>query len=386
MSARTRVLYVVDSLEVGGVREVVLSDLASLDEAGFELGLLTLADDLDLIGDDLPDHVTPLAATYRSEYGYRLIDYAADGMLLYGARRFGQDVLRQIGSFSPKILHFHTNPRNLGLGILASRRNGMSLAFTDHLLRLRPGEYSPHARFILRLAYRRLYRRCDVVSVGPAVAAFQREARLLSSSKHHLQLENEVDLARFHPPASSSPGDGVEVIQVARISAVKGTDTVLRAFGRLRSDGDLRLSLVGPDGMAGAMQRVANESVPDNLEVQFLGARNDVAELLRRASIGVLVSRQEGLPLVLLEMMATGLPVVVSDIPELTGIVSDEVDGLVVPVDDVEALAAALQRLADDPDLRQRLGTAARESAERRMTGGRIPKLEAFYEALAARG
>jgi glycosyltransferase involved in cell wall biosynthesis len=73
----------------------------------------------------------------------------------------------------------------------------------------------------------------------------------------------------------------------------------------------------------------------------------------------------------------------VSDIPELAGMVSNETDGLVVPVDDVEALAGALQRLVDDPDLRDRLGAEARKSAERRMTGGRIQKLEAFYEQLA---
>jgi glycosyltransferase involved in cell wall biosynthesis len=381
-----RLLYVVDSLEVGGVREVVLSDLEALDKARFELGLLTLGDDLDLIRNDLPDHVTALAAKYRSEYGYGLVDYAADGMALYGARRYGHDALKQIRSFSPGILHFHTDPRNLGLGILASSRTGTSLAFTDHLLRLRPGDYSPHARVVLRSAYRRLYRRSHVVSVGPAVAAFHRDARLLNSSRHHLMLENEIDLARFYPPASPPPAERVEVIQVARMNAVKGTDTVIRAFGELTTAGHLQLTLVGPDALGGAMQRLADECVPADREARFLGPRADVAELLRGASIGVLVSRREGLPLVVLEMMATALPVVVSDIPELTGIVTDGVDGLVVPVDDVAALTAALQLLADDPDLRRRLGGEARRSAENRMTGERIPKLEAFYETLAARG
>jgi glycosyltransferase involved in cell wall biosynthesis len=386
MPARTRVLYVVDSLAVGGVREVVLADLRALDERRFALGLLTLSDDLDVVGADLQDHVTPLAANYRAEYGYGLIDYAADGLLLYGARRHGGDALSQIRSFAPRILHFHTNARNLGLGVLASRADGATLAFTDHLLRLRPDEYSAHARFVLRAAYRRLYRRSHVVAVGPAVATFHRESRLLHPSKQHLLLENEVDLARFRPAEHTAPADSVDVIQVARIDTVKGTDTVIRAFGRLRSDAKLRLTFVGPDAMGGSMQRLATECVPDEHEVRFLGAREDVPALLREASIGVLISRREGFPLVVLEMMATGLPVVVSDIPELEGVVTDGVDGLVVPVDDVDAVAAALQRLTDDAELRERLGREARRSAERRMTGDRIPKLEAFYETLAARG
>jgi glycosyltransferase involved in cell wall biosynthesis len=381
-----RVLYVVDSLEVGGVREVVLSDLRSLDPMRFELGLLTLGGTSGEDALDLPDQMKLLTPVYRSDYGYGLADYAADGMLLYGARRFGREALSAIESFAPQIVHFHTDPRNLGLGILASRRTGAELVFTDHLVRLRQTDYSPHARFVLGTAYRRLYRRADVISVGPAVESFHREARLLNRSRQHLLLENEIDLARFHPPPTPPPADVVEVIQVARINAVKGTDTVIRAFGRLTASARLRLTLVGPDALDGAMQRLADEVVPADREVRFLGPRDDVAELLRGASVGVLVSRREGLPLVLLEMMATGLPVIVSDIPELRAIVSHERDGLVVPVDDVDAVTTALQRLAGDAELRARLGAEAVRSARQRMTGSRIPKLEAFYEMLAARG
>jgi glycosyltransferase involved in cell wall biosynthesis len=386
MSGRLRVLYVVDNLGVGGVQEVALSDLRSLDQGRFELGLLTLADDLDIGVHDLPEHVVPLAAAYRPEYGYGLIDYVSDGVLMRGARRYGDQALEQIASFSPQVLHFHTHPRDLGLGILASRRMPTTLVFTDHIAHIRPEDYSPHARFILRHAFRRLYRRCDVISVGTSVQGYHRESRLLNPSRQHLLLENEIDLDKFHPPPSARPLDPVEVIQVARLQANKGTETVLRAFGRLTFDGHLRCTLVGPDAMGGEMQRLAEECVADPLEVRFLGARNDVADLLRGASIGVLMSRREGLPLAVLEMMATGLPAVVSDIPEHTAIVSDGVDGLVVPLDDVEALAMALQRLINDPDLRRRIGTAARTSAEQRMTGRRIPKLEAFYETVAARG
>jgi glycosyltransferase involved in cell wall biosynthesis len=79
-------------------------------------------------------------------------------------------------------------------------------------------------------------------------------------------------------------------------------------------------------------------------------------------------------------MMSTGLPVVVTDIPELTDMVRDGVDGLVVPVGDADALACALDRLANDPALRTRLGAAARDTV---MSGAGEPGARAvarFYD------
>ena len=84
--------------------------------------------------------------------------------------------------------------------------------------------------------------------------------------------------------------------------------------------------------------------------------------------------------------MASALPVVVSDIPEDTEIVSGGVDGLVVPVDDADALAGALRRLVLDRELRRRLGQAARESAERRVKVNSSAELARFYELVALSG
>jgi len=85
----------------------------------------------------------------------------------------------------------------------------------------------------------------------------------------------------------------------------------------------------------------------------------------------------------LLEMMASALPVVVSDIPEVADIVSGGVEGLVVPVDDADALAGALRRLVLDRELRRRLGQAARESAEGRIKVDASAELARFYESVA---
>ena len=82
--------------------------------------------------------------------------------------------------------------------------------------------------------------------------------------------------------------------------------------------------------------------------------------------------------------MASGLPVVVSDISELTDLVADGRNGLVVGVDDPDALTRALRVLLDDPDLRARLGRAGREFVEDR-AGDPTPRLARFYEAIVER-
>jgi glycosyltransferase involved in cell wall biosynthesis len=383
MRTKLRVLYVVDNLSLGGVREIVLSRLSSLDPDRFEPGLLTLADDLDEQGELLPSHVTKLAVRYGRDYRYGLLDYLSDGLLLRAAKQFGGDVLRVIEGFDPRILDFHTNPRDLGLGILANRRTPRVLVFTDQLVRIRPSDYSRHARFLLRASYRRLYRQFHVISVGPSVARFNREAGFLNPMRKHVLLENQIDLRRFHPPTMAPPDRPLEIIYVGRIHHVKGVDTLIRAFGRLEVEEPVRLVLVGPDAMGGEMQRLADQCVSSPLQVECLGPRTDVPSLLRRASIGVLPSRREGLSLALLEMMATSLPVVVSDIPELADIVSDRVNGFVVPVDDADALADGLRTLLLDRELRGRLGQAARESAECHMKKNVSAELARFYETVA---
>jgi glycosyltransferase involved in cell wall biosynthesis len=377
------VLCVVDNFQVGGVREVVLAQISSLDGDRFDLGVLTLGGDLDLIGELVPSHVTVLAPPYQPAHGYGLFDYLADGILLRTARRFGSAIVDEIDRFAAHVLHFHTNPRELGLGILADRRSPTALVFTDHLVRLRPTDYSRPARVLLRASYRRLYRHFNIISVGPSVARFNRQAGFLNPARDHLLLESQVDLHTFHPPTLDRSDAPVEIVYVGRIHQVKGIDTLSRAFGKLHVGQPVRLVLVGPDLMAGAMEALAKECVRAPLYVDFVGPRPDVSALLQRASIGVLPSRREGLSLALLEQMASALPLVVSDIPELGDFVSDGVNGLVVPVDDVSALATALQTLVQDRALRTRLGQGARDSIERRARKDAASELARFDETVA---
>lgn len=96
--------------------------------------------------------------------------------------------------------------------------------------------------------------------------------------------------------------------------------------------------------------------------VHFLGARNDVTAILGRADIYALVSHWEGFPRSILEAMRAGLPVVASDVGGVAEAVQPGKTGFLVPADDGQVLAARLELLIKDRQLRQALGSAGRRS------------------------
>ena len=152
----------------------------------------------------------------------------------------------------------------------------------------------------------------------------------------------------------------VGCLSIARQVRQKGLDVLIEAWARLPSlSAGLMLTLVGDGPERGSLEAQA-ERCGVRSRIRFTGHCQDVSTELESAAIFVLPSRKEGMPNALLEAMAAGLAVVVSDAsPGPLALVENGVTGLVVPVDDAAALAAALERLVRDPDLCTRLGTAA---------------------------
>lgn len=151
---------------------------------------------------------------------------------------------------------------------------------------------------------------------------------------------------------------------VARFAPQKAHDVLLRAFARARGQrDDLRLLLVGDDPFGDGRTRA--EALARELGVHgpvvFCGIRRDVPALLAASDAFVMSSLWEGLGLVFLEAMATGIPVLATDVSAVPEVVRGEETGLLVPPGQDEPLAAALLRLADDPGLRGRLGAAGRK-------------------------
>jgi glycosyltransferase involved in cell wall biosynthesis len=147
---------------------------------------------------------------------------------------------------------------------------------------------------------------------------------------------------------------------------VKRTDLFLQAAGlvtRRTGRRDLRWHIIGDGHLRGALEeQAAREGLAGS--VVFAGRISQVAEYLEQLDVGVLCSDSEGFSNALLEYMLKGCACVATAVGGNPEVIEHEKSGLLVPADDAEALADAMQRLIDDTDLRQRLAVAARRHCE----------------------
>lgn len=149
-----------------------------------------------------------------------------------------------------------------------------------------------------------------------------------------------------------------EVLFVGRLEEQKRPHLFVSVMRQISERGvDATASIIGGGPL---LESVAAQARP--LEIDVLGSRSDVPDLLSRASLLILTSRPpEGMPGVLIEAGLSGLPVVTTDVPGAREIVVDGVTGFVVGVDDEKGLADAAEALIADPELRVKMGEAARE-------------------------
>ena len=207
---------------------------------------------------------------------------------------------------------------------------------------------------------RLLYRRADVLTAN-TTGVMESLVQLFQARQLAL-LPNPLPMPVV-PVSVGSAADRQGFVSVARLVPQKGIDVLIRALAQTTGAArDWTLNLVGDGPEREALQRQVQQAGLQE-QVQFLGFRSDPQTFLLQAGVFVLPSRFEGMPNALLEAMAAGLAVVVTDAsPGPLEVVVNGVSGLVVPSDDPFALAEALDRLATDPLLRERLGAAARDT------------------------
>jgi len=183
------------------------------------------------------------------------------------------------------------------------------------------------------------------------------------------------------------PPQALVMVIVANLIPYKGHRDLIDALGLAapKLPSDWRLLVVGrDDGIGSDLRAQANKlGLADN--IVFLGARNDVAAILPASDLGILCSHEEGFSNAILEGMAAGQPMVVTDVGGNAEAVIDGETGLVVPARDPQRLAAAIARLADDPALRAQFGKAGRDRAGERFGVQRfVQSHRKLYAALLA--
>jgi glycosyltransferase involved in cell wall biosynthesis len=194
-----------------------------------------------------------------------------------------------------------------------------------------------------------------------------------------------VDTERFQP--LPEPNGPITFGFAGRLLTDKGIRALVAAHRQLRQEGhDFNLLIAGnPDPANPASVSAAEiDQWRQQPGITLLGHIDDIAALWRRCHIAVLPSHREGLPVSLLEAAACGRPLVSTDAPGCREIAINDQTGLSVPIEDPAALAQAMKRLAQSPELRARYGRTARQLVEDRLSARIIGRsVVALYNRLA---
>jgi glycosyltransferase involved in cell wall biosynthesis len=316
---------------------------------------------VDRLGDEcFAAHRIPLRRTWDAVAAWQLRRLLGRATILHTHTLAAANVLGTLASPGPVVRHLHianvfrpaTEPLLRRLDNATSRRCARLIAVSDET----------------RRAYERQGYRAgsiEVVYNGVELDGARRPAGL----RAELGIPAEVPL----------------VGEIGRLCDVKGQRELIHALTHLP---DVRLVLVGTDLERGGAFQSELERDAERLGVRdrvvFAGHRDDARALLDELDVVALPSWTEGLPLVALEAMAHARPVVATPVGGTPEVVEDGRTGILVPPRDPRTLAAAVDRLLADPELRRRMGAAGRQRvAERFSPESMTRRVLAIYDEVA---
>ena len=285
---------------------------------------------------------------------------------------------------------FGPHPLSLAFARLARRAGvpvflGVRQDFPRYVAGRLPGRgwaWAVPAAHGLELAWRRLARRAPTVAVGEELA--RRYGRgggpVLAAA---VSLVRAGDVVTLDEALGRSWDGGLELLWVGRIEPEKNPLLLAAVLALLRrSDPRWRLTAVGTGTLARALAaRLEGLGLAEHAELPgYIPWGPALRERYRAAQAVVNVSDTEGVPQVIFEAHASGVPVVATDVGGVRAALGDGSSGLVVPPRDAQAVAAALERLAADPELRRRLVAAGLAQAGAETLDGQLDRILAFFE------
>lgn len=195
-------------------------------------------------------------------------------------------------------------------------------------------------------------------------------------------IPNFVNCAAYRPDEQARSRGRKRILHISNFRPVKRVLDCIRAFAIVRGEVDAELVMAGDGPDRGAAERLAQELGVESL-VSFLGKQDHMERLIPRMHALHLPSDTEAFGLAALEAMACGVPPVATRAGGVPDLITDGVDGFLEPVGDIERQAGRLIQMLTDPQLHDRIATAARKTAETRFSSTLIiPRYEACYERL----
>ena len=265
---------------------------------------------------------------------------------------------RHLRSVGARHLHNHFVDSSCTVAMLTSELTGIPFSFTLHgpTELFEPGLWALDEK-VARAAF------------SAHISHFARSQAMLFSDPAHWDrmriVHCGIDPERYGTEKSSARA-GKRLVFVGRLAAVKGVAILLDAFAKIhREHPDATLTLVG-DGPERADLEARAQALDLSQHITFTGylGQEDVAKTLDASDLLILPSFAEGVPVVLMEAMATRLPVIASRVAGVQELVEDGISGYVLPPGDTDTLAVALDRLLSDPTLCTEMGAAGRARVE----------------------
>lgn len=390
MKKRAKIIYIVNSLNVGGSQKILVESANSFDLRKYDITIVSLSlKDTDRDISNVINTVTGINVFYfdfNFPSDYSILGYFK---LLFKDKKDYQNInlLEDlIRKEKPDIIHFHTSPRELIFKRFLDFK--CSYVFTDHTLRICNNEFGLVKSFLLKMIFRKLYKGFSVVSVSEEIENSLVNNNVLTDNTKTLILTNSIDVEKYTRSNIKYQSSVFSAVYVSRITKNKGHYDLINAWSKFCQLclGNCILYIVGPDDLHGEIQEYAvKKKCIEN--VIFTGQLSDTREILEKSDIGIFPSYKEGLPLALLEKMAMQIPVIVSDIKELRSVIADGHDGLVFKLGDENDLLTQVVKLHNSPELISFLGNNAREKVIMNYNSfNNTSKLDYFYNELINNG
>jgi glycosyltransferase involved in cell wall biosynthesis len=386
MTSPIRVLRVIARLNMGGPTLHVSYLTKGLEERGYETTLV--AGQLALGEDSM--------AFAAEELGVRVVEVPQlhrDLSPIYDPVSVKR-LVEVIKEVRPHIVHTHTAKAG-AVGRVAAMLAGDARppvvvhTFHGHVLR---GYFGPARTEFFRETERFLARHTTrLVAVGPEVRDELVRLNVAPAAKFSV-IRLGIDLEQRAADAGDGsglrrlygiPADRFVVGWIGRMTGIKRVPDVLATFRRLLDEGvDATLCLVGDGPERARLERRAHQ-LGIARQTLFLGYQRDVAPYLGLFDAFLLTSANEGTPVVAIEALAAGCPVVATRVGGVPDVVRDGIDGFLTDVGDVDALASGLARLAREPELRKTFGDAGRAHVIPRYRVSRlVDDVDALYREL----
>ncbi|MFN2400263.1 MAG: glycosyltransferase [Gemmatimonadaceae bacterium] len=372
---RIRVVFCLDNMTIGGTELNAVRTAERLDRSRFDLSVACLQEE------------GPLLARFERA-GIPVVVFPIDS--LYGPRTLLQGIrlTRYLARERVDVVHSHDHYNSIFATICARAAGTPAVIASRRWLEPPRQEHELLSRMAYRLAHR-------VLANSASVATHLTDSQRVRSSRV-VVIPNFVDESAFEPipPGSKHdlrralgiPGDAPVVGIVANLSAVKDHATLLRAMAELRPRWPtLHLILVG-DGPCRADLSALVDILGLKGTVHFAGLQTSPWNLHHAFDVSVLCSISEGFSNSIVEAMAAGRPVVATNVGGNQDAVTAGLTGLLVPPRDPPRLAAAIEELLRNPELRRTMGWAARERAAMEFTAATVVRsLESLYYSMLTR-